>query len=159
MLGFQRLPLVWTAVALLTVSLMILAVGLVAPANAQPGATLVIHVQSVSPKGGILRLGLYDEANYPDDESKPVASADVKAEAGKTTITLTNIAPGTYAIQAFQDVNGNEKMDTSWIGLPLEPYGFSRNARPLFSKPGFGKTKFEVADGMNVQTLNLQNAS
>ena len=157
---FQWLALVWTAVALLAVSLMMLAVGLVAPAQTQgqpqaqaPGATLVIHVQNVSPKGGILRLGLYDEARYPDDKSAPVAFADVKA------VTLNNIAPGTYAIQAYQDANSNDRMDTSWIGLPLEPYGFSRNARPVLSKPGFARTKFDVADGMNMQTLHLQNAS
>jgi uncharacterized protein (DUF2141 family) len=162
-MGFQRLALVWTAVALLAVSLMVLAVGLVAPAQAQgqapAGATLVIHVQNVSPKGGILRLGLYDEARYPDDKSAPVAFADVKAEAGRTTVTLNNIAPGTYAIQAYQDTNSNDRMDTSWIGLPLEPYGFSRDARPVMSKPGFARVKFEVADGTTVQTLRLQNAS
>lgn len=130
-----------------------------APARAQDAnATLVIHVQGVSPKGGILRLGLYDEASYPDDDSKPVASADVQAQAGQTTVTLSNIPPGTYAIQAFQDFNANGKMDSSWIGLPQEPYGFSRDARPVLSKPGFDKTRFKVQDGMNVQTLRLQNS-
>ncbi len=130
-----------------------------APAQAQgANATLVIHVQGVSPKGGILRLGLYDEASYPDDDSKPVASADVPAQAGQTTVTLSGIPPGTYAIQAFQDFNANGKMDSSWIGLPQEPYGFSRDARPVLSKPGFDKTRFKVQDGMNVQTLRLQNS-
>ena len=137
---------------------MLLAAAL-APAQAQTGkATLVIHVQGVSPKGGILRLGLYDEASYPDDDSKPVASADVPAQAGQTTVTLSGIPPGTYAIQAFQDFNANGKMDSSWIGLPQEPYGFSRDARPVLSKPGFDKTRFKVQDGMNVQTLRLQNS-
>ncbi|MEI7791277.1 MAG: hypothetical protein WCJ15_08890 [Alphaproteobacteria bacterium] len=49
------------------VSWMLLAAGLVAPARAQEPvrvqdavATVVIPVQDVSPKGGTLRLGLYD---------------------------------------------------------------------------------------------------
>ena len=71
---------------------MTLAVGLVAPARAQDqAATLVIHVEGLSPKGGTLRLGLYDRASYPDDDSTPMASADVKAEEGGNVITLTNI--------------------------------------------------------------------
>jgi uncharacterized protein (DUF2141 family) len=49
-------------------------------------------------------------------------------------------------------------MDTTWIGIPLEPFGFSRDARPLLSKPGFGKVKFDVTIGMNAQTLHLQNS-
>lgn len=130
-----------------------------APVAAQPpGATLVIHVQDVSPKGGVLRLGLYDEASYPDDDSRPAASADVAAHGGETVITLNNILPGTYAIQTYQDINGNDKMDTSWFGFPLEPFGFSRDARPRLSKPAFAKVKFEVAPGMNVQSLHLQNS-
>jgi len=156
----QHFSLFWTAVALALAGWMLLAVGLVAPARAQvPGtATLVIHVQNVSPKGGTLRLGLYDEARYPDDDSAPVASADVKAEMGETVITLTNIPPGTYAIETFQDINSNHKMDTSWFGFPLEPFGFSRDAQPHFSKPRFSAVKFEVVPGMNVQTLHLQNS-
>ena len=157
--GLKRLALAWTAAALLAVSLMALAVALVAPARAQdPAGTLVIHVQNVSPKGGILRLGLYDEAGYPDDDAKPVASADVPAQPGLTTVTLNNVPPGTYAIQAYQDANSNDKMDTSWFGIPQEPFGFSRDARPRLSKPGFAAVKFDVSPGINTQTLHLQNS-
>ena len=160
MQGFQRFALAWTAVALLAVSLMALAVALVAPARAQgaTAGTLVIHVQEVSPKGGILRLGLYDEAGYPNDDAKPIASADVPAQPGMTTVTLNNIPPGTYAIQAYQDTNSNDKMDTSWFGIPQEPFGFSRDARPRLAKPGFAAVKFDVAQGVNTQTLHLQNS-
>jgi uncharacterized protein (DUF2141 family) len=129
---------------------------LAVPAVAQPSATLVIHVRDVSPKGGTLRLGLYDEARYPDDDSTPVASADVRAENGETVITLNDIPPGTYAIETFQDINSNNKMDTSWFGIPEEPFGFSRDAKPRLSKPSFAQVKFDVAPGMNVQTLHLQ---
>jgi uncharacterized protein (DUF2141 family) len=129
-----------------------------APVRAQEPATLVIHIQNMSPQGGILRLGLYDEARYPDDNSTPVASADVPAQLGETVVTLTNVAPGTYAIETFQDINSNQKMDTTWFGFPLEPFGFSRDAHPHFSKPGFAQVKFDLAPGMNVQTLHLQNS-
>lgn len=159
----QRFSLFWTVIALAMVGWMLLADGLVAPARAQEpvtanGATLVIRIQDVSPKGGTLRLGLYDEARYPDDDAAPVASADVRAETGETVITLNNVPPGTYAIQTFQDINSNDKMDTTWLGLPQEPFGFSRDAKPVFSKPGFAKVKFEVTQGMNIQVLHLQNS-
>jgi uncharacterized protein (DUF2141 family) len=128
------------------------------PARAQSAtATLAIHVRSISPKGGLVRLGLYDAAGYPDDKG-PVASADVPATRGETVIVLKNLTPGTYAIEAYQDTNSNDKMDKSWIGLPLEPYGFSRDAKPVLSKPAFDRVKFTLAPGANVQTLHLQNS-
>lgn len=157
----QRFSL-WTVIALAMAGWMLLAAGLVAPARAQEpvtanGATLVIRIQDVSPKGGTLRLGLYDEARYPDDAAAPVASADVRAETGETVITLNNVPPGTYAIQTFQDINSNDKMDTTWLGIPLEPFGFSRDARPFLSKPDFSDVKFTLVAGDNTQVIHLQN--
>ena len=142
---------------------LVAAVALVQPARAAeiavqhpPAATLTIHVLNVV-EGGTLRLGVYDRASYPDDNSKPVASADVKAVAGETTIVLHDVPPGVYAIETYQDVNDNDRMDTTWLGLPLEPYGFSRDAHPFLSKPPFSKVKFDLAAGEQSQTLHLQN--
>ena len=127
-------------------------------ARAQSKATLTIHIENVQP-GGFIRLGLYTQSLYPDDNSTPVVSADVPAVAGETNITLRGLAPGVYAIQVFQDINANGNMDMSWLGIPLEPFGFSRDATPFLSKPSFDSVKFVVSDGDNSQTLRLQNFS
>jgi uncharacterized protein (DUF2141 family) len=125
---------------------------------AQAKATLTIHVENVLP-GGVVRMGLYTQALYPDDNSKPVASADVPAIAGETVVTLRDLRPGVYAIQVYQDVNANGEMDTTWVGLPLEPFGFSRDATPFLSKPSFDAVKFTLNEGDNSQTIHLQNIS
>ena len=57
------------------------------------------------------------------------------------------------------DVNANDKMDTSWIGLPLEPFGFSQDAKPFLSKPAFGQVKFILVAGENSQVIHLQNTT
>jgi uncharacterized protein (DUF2141 family) len=129
--------------------------GLAWPAQA---ANLTIHVLGVLQAGGTLRLGLYDQASYPDDKAKPLASADVPAVPGETIVTLHNIAPGTYAIQTFQDLNSNDKMDTSWFGLPKEPFGFSRDIRPFLSKPSFDDVKFTITAADSSQTIHLQDS-
>ena len=121
-----------------------------------PKATLTIHVLNIA-QGGVVRLGLYDQASYPDDKSEPIASSDVKAIPGETVIVLHDVAPGVYAIETYQDINDNDKMDTTWLGLPLEPYGFSRDAHPILSKPPFSKVKFTLAAGEQSQTLHMQN--
>jgi uncharacterized protein (DUF2141 family) len=132
---------------------------LAAPVLAQgPKARLTVHVQGVLAKGGLVRLGLYDRTSY-DKDGEPVASADVAAKAGETVITLTGVAPGDYAVETYQDVNANEKMDQNWIGLPLEPYGFSRDAKPFLSRPGFDDVKVTLTAGENSQTVHLQNAA
>ena len=127
------------------------------PATGGPVANLTIRIENVLPSGGILRLGVYDQARYPDDNSTPIAFANVTAVSGETTVVLPNIPPGIYAIEAYQDVNSNNQMDTSWLGLPQEPFGFSRDAVPFLSKPSFDDVKFTLAAGDNVQVLHLQS--
>jgi uncharacterized protein (DUF2141 family) len=139
-------------------SIAILAAAPVLTAVPALAANLTIRVENVLAAGGILRLGLYNEALYPDDNAKPIASADVPAIAGETLITLHDVPPGVYAILTYQDVNANNKMDTSWIGLPLEPFGFSLDVKPFLSKPAFNDVKFTLAAGENVQVLHLQNS-
>ena len=127
-------------------------------ADSTDEATLVVRVENVVPQG-MVRVGLYSEKLYPDDNATPAASADVQAGAGETVVTFQNIPAGTYAIEVYQDLNSNGKMDTGFLGIPKEPYGFSRDARPRLSKPDFSRVKFEVTAGQNIQTLHLQNTA
>lgn len=138
---------------------LVAAVALVQPARADeaaPVATLVIHVANVQ-AGGLVRLGLYDQLGYHTEDAKPVASADVPAIEGETVITLRDVPPGTYAIETYQDINSNDKMDLTWLGLPLEPYGFSRDAKPVLSKPKFSQVKFTLHAGEQSQILHLRS--
>ncbi|HEX4159713.1 MAG TPA: DUF2141 domain-containing protein [Rhizomicrobium sp.] len=129
-----------------------------AQGSAPAGGTLVVRIEKVAPEG-IVRLGVYTQATYPDDNAAPVASADVPAVGGETVITLQNVPTGTYAIEVYQDLNSNGKVDKNFLGIPKEPYGFSRDARPFLSKPDFARVKFEVGPGQNYQSVHLQNTA
>jgi len=128
---------------------------LVLPVQAM-AATLTVHVTDIDKKGGVLRLSLYDQSGWSKDEDTPIASANVPAVMPATTVILPDIKPGVYAIKLFQDANDNGKFDQNFIGMPLERYGFSRDARPFLSAPGFSHTKFTVTDGANEITIRLQ---
>jgi uncharacterized protein (DUF2141 family) len=121
-------------------------------------ADLTVQVEGVLPAGGVIRLGLYDAPRYPNDANKPLVSADVPAMPGETIVTLHDVPPGVYGIQLYQDVNANGRMDTSWFGLPLEPFGFSQDATPFVSKPSFDQVKFTLAPGDNRLVIHLQNS-
>ncbi len=123
---------------------------------AAQAATLTIHVENIARKGGTLRLSLYDQATWSQSKDHPLQSANVPAVVPETTVTLTDIKPGVYGIKLFQDANNNGKFDQNFLGLPEERYGFSRDAKPILSEPGFDRTKFTVKDGDNAITIHLQ---
>lgn len=126
------------------------------PAQAALAVTLTVHVTAIDKKGGILRVSLYDKDGWSKDEDTPVASANVPAVMPETTITLEGIKPGIYGVKLFQDANSNGKFDQNFIGLPLERYGFSRDARPFLSQPGFDRTKFTIGETDAEITIRLQ---
>ena len=51
----------------------------------------------------------------------------------EVTFKFDDLPQGIYAIQCFQDANRNGKLYANFIGRPTEPWGTSRNVRPLFA--------------------------
>jgi len=131
-----------------------------AAALALPGvacaASLTVKVEKVSPRGGDLRLALYTEATWSNDDADPVADLVVPAQRGENVVTFTDLKPGVYGLKCFQDVNRNGKFDEDWLGLPNEKYGFSNDAHPILSEPSFDRAKFTLSDGENTIIVHLQ---
>jgi uncharacterized protein (DUF2141 family) len=71
---------------------------------------------------------------------KSVATARVattEARDGVIKLRLKGLPEGPVAIAIYQDLNGNGKLDSSVIGIPIEPYAFSRQAQGNFGPPTF----------------------
>jgi uncharacterized protein (DUF2141 family) len=68
------------------------------------------------------------------------------AKVSALSFTFKDVPPGKYAASAFHDVNGNEKLDTNFVGMPVEPYGFSRDARGTFGPPSFEDAMIKIDD-------------
>ena len=68
------------------------------------------------------------------------------AEKKEVSFRFDGIPKGIYAIQCFQDVNGNSKLDRDMIGRPTEPWGMYRHFRPPFPprEPKFEEIAFEL---------------
>jgi uncharacterized protein (DUF2141 family) len=49
---------------------------------------------------------------------------------------------GEYAISIIHDKNRNGRLDTNFIGIPKEPFGFSNNPKIKFGPPSFSDAKF-----------------
>lgn len=119
-------------------------------------ATLTVKVENIDKKGGILHVALYDEASWKNDDAKPIVDSVVEAVIPETIVTLSGIAPGVYGLKSYQDANRNGKFDQNWVGWPLERYGFSNDAHPILSEPGFDRTKFTITEGANQIVIHLQ---
>lgn len=71
-------------------------------------------------------------------------SVEIPIQKGVARYVFNSIPYGDYAAKPYHDKNGNKKLDTNFIGIPKEPYGFSNNARGTLSAPEYIKAKFTL---------------
>lgn len=57
-------------------------------------------------------------------------------------VVVDSIPYGEYAIRVFHDENRNGKIDTNFLGIPDEDYGYSNDASGWFGPPSWEKAKF-----------------
>lgn len=129
-----------------------------AAAQATPADTetadLIITITDIETISGTIRLGLYEgKIGYEGDEG--IAGADIAVDGDQAAVTFEGLAPGTYGVKLYHDVNDSGEMDTNPFGIPTEPYAFSNNARGRFGPAGWDDAGFEVMPGANTHTIAL----
>lgn len=85
-----------------------------------------------------------------NDQNEKVDGCSAEVIDGKATCTFNDLAPGKYAIAAFQDLNDDGEMNANMFGMPVEPYGFSNDARGQFGPPSFDDQLFELKSDKSV---------
>ena len=79
----------------------------------------------------------------------------IKIQKAQARCDFEDIPPGTYAIAVIHDENMNGKLDTNWLGIPREGYGFSNEEEGVAGVPSFSAASFPY-DGQNLElTIGL----
>lgn len=98
-----------------------------------------------------LALVLADQAQWPATPLRQVQTQDGIA-------VFAEVPPGRYALQLYQDANGNGQFDLSPRGVPLEPVGFSANPPLAKGKPEPLACLFEHGSGDTELQIDLHDA-
>ena len=108
--------------------------------------TVSIHVSNLKTQSSNLYVAVFDSADgFPKPEhSRTTTTIPVDAESVEFSLSLPDSS--TTGIAIFQDLNGDGKLTKNGFGLPIEPYGFSNNARSTFGPPSFSQAAFKVSE-------------
>lgn len=107
--------------------------------------------------GNEVRVALYSArsaAQFPSDDTV-YRGVLAKAATDSVTVIVKDIPPGTYAVAAYVDDNKNGHLDKDFIGIPIEDYGFSNDARSMLGEPEFKDSAFEVKDVTVTLSIHL----
>jgi uncharacterized protein (DUF2141 family) len=109
-----------------------------AAAPAQAGE-LTIEVSGITPNRGNVYIAVYDRPEaFPLSGHQRVGQV-LASEDQHLTVHFEDLPPGQYAAAAFQDFNGNGRLDRNFLGIPKEPYGFSNGVRRSTGPPQFAE--------------------
>lgn len=122
--------------------------------GAASAADLTVTLSNVGASGNV-RVALYNKAeNFPGGER--FQGREVAPAAGSVQVVFKDVPPGDYAVSAFQDLNGNQKLDTNSVGLPIEPVGFSSGARVINGPPAFADARFHMGAAARTESVILK---
>lgn len=105
---------------------------------------LEVVVTGIKNGEGDIRVGIFS-----DKETflkKAVYGKVVEAKEGSIKVII-ELEKGVYGVSVIHDENKNGDLDSSFIGIPREGFGFSNNAMGTFGPPRFEKASITVENG------------
>jgi len=122
--------------------------------SAASAGDLHVNVLGVRNANGIMRVGLFNEpGDFPNGPK--FGEIDVPATTGSMTVIFEHVPEGRYAIAVLHDENSNGRMDQGMFAVPLEGYGFSRDAPVFLSPPVFEESAFDVPEEGTQVSLHI----
>jgi uncharacterized protein (DUF2141 family) len=132
------------------------AIGLIFIAGPASAARIIITIDGLHSAQGNVFVGLYATPSKFLNGNQCDAMKRVRASTGPITVTFDNLRPGTYAVGAYHDENGNDHLDTNFLGLPVEGYALSNGIRVALSKPTFQQAAFTLGAGDKPLALHIR---
>jgi len=137
----------------LLISALIASASIGAMPIAQAGELIVTISDIRAAKGTIMVAVEKSDAGWNDQE-KPVAAQKIAAS-GKEVVLKFDLPAGEYAVQVLHDENDNGKLDTNFMGMPVEGYGFSNNPQ-VMRRANFDEAKFALGEAATSIVVRLR---
>lgn len=116
-----------------------------------------VKILDIRNSTGTIACGLFESPDgFPTELLHSATNVMViKIRKTQARCDFEDIPLGTYAMVVIHDENMNGKLDTNWLGVPAEGYGFSNDAAATFGAPSFEAASFQY-DGRSVEmTMTL----
>ena len=126
--------------------------------HTENGVTVSVEVSNITQTRGSLRIGIFREGNpFTGPKAKPDFFKVVPITAATAQQVIVSLPAGRYVIAVYHDLNDNGKLDKNIVGYPKEPFGFSKNFRPILSAPSFEDCAIEIKENspQNRQKIKL----
>lgn len=118
---------------------------------------MTLNIENITASSGTLWIGVYEsEEDFLDRDKARLVYHRVTGK-GDQSVYIDKLLPGkTYALGVFHDENDNGELDTNMLGLPTEPWAFSRPLQSWLRKPRFKEMSFVFTPSRGLPSLRLR---
>ena len=119
--------------------------------------TLRVAIENVTKAKGSVIVSVYQgPQSYGNGKNGSPDLVLVKAASlSPMTFEFHNVQSDTVLVSVLHDRNDNKKMDTNFVGMPKEPYGFSNNARGRFGPISYEQGAVSMDSELVAVSINL----
>lgn len=117
-------------------------------------ADLAVSITGVRDSTQSVRVALYADADTFRHEKDAVQVLTIPAQEGTVSGVFHDIPAGRYAVLAYHDENGNQKLDLFLGMIPTEGWGLS-NDPTVVGPPRFDASAFDIAESGGAVSVQL----
>ena len=116
-----------------------------------------VKIQNINNNTGVIACAIFESGEgFPNKFLQFAPKIMITQISGTdASFEFSDILPGKYAIAVIHDENRNGELDTDFLGIPTEGYGFSSGAEVTLSAPSFSDAEFLYDGGVLQISINL----
>lgn len=116
-----------------------------------------VKIQNISNNTGVIACAIFESGEgFPHKFLQFAPKIRITQISGTdASFEFSDILPGKYAIAVIHDKNRNGELDTNFLGIPTEGYGFSSGAEVTLSAPSFSDAEFTYDGGVLQMSISL----
>ena len=118
--------------------------------------TLIIKFNGMNSNSGNVKIALCNSDENYKNHKAPFIGKSIPINKNSAVIEFDDLPIGDYAIKAFHDEDANDELNTNILGIPIEDYGFSNNARGMFGPPSWEDAKFGLNDETKIVEIEIK---
>ncbi|RNC79618.1 MAG: DUF2141 domain-containing protein [Balneola sp.] len=113
-----------------------------------------LQIEGLKKAEGEIRIAMF---NSKDSYTKdPIHAVVITVDSTLVEWEVDGLPFGEYAIAVYHDKNENGKLDTNFLGIPKESYGFSNNARGRFGPASWDDAQFVVTKEEEIHLIKIK---
>lgn len=118
---------------------------------------LSVSIEGFRNNNGDAVISLFaTEKGFPDDMERAWQNQQVKIVSGHAYVLFKDVPYGEYALSILHDEDGDNHMNSGWLGKPLEGFGFSGRPEYKFGPPDFADAAFLLVSEIREITVLMR---